>query len=101
MQRLAGLLFLLALAVAGAVLSYFNSAPVRLDYLAGTLDAPLIVWMLSSLLLGAALAAVFGGVRRLRLQLELRRLRRQLEQTEAELKNLRRLPTDTSAVARG
>ena len=101
MQRLAGLLFLLALAVAGAVLSYFNSAPVRLDYLAGTLDAPLIVWMLSSLLLGAALAAVFGGVRRLRLQLELRRLRRQLEQTEAELKNLRRLPTDTSAVDRG
>lgn len=101
MQRLAGLLLLLALAVAGAVLSYFNATPVRLDYLAGTLDAPLIVWLLSSLLLGAGLAAVFGGVRRLSLQLELRRLRRQLEQTEAELKNLRRLPADTSTAGRG
>lgn len=101
MQRLAGLLLLLALVIAGAALAYFNATPVRLDYLAGTLEAPLIVWMFSSLVLGAGLSAVFGGMRRLRLQLEVRRLRRQLEQTEAELKNLRRLPADTSPAARG
>lgn len=95
------LALLIVLAAFAAVLAYFNATPVRLDYLAGTVEAPLIVWMLVALLLGAVLATVLGTVRRLGLQLDLRRLRRQLEQTEAELKNLRRLPTDTGSSARG
>lgn len=92
MGRIAGLLLLLALVVAGACLAYFNAGPVRFDYLAGALELPLIFLLLAAFAVGAVLAMAAGAARRVRARMELRRLTRELAAAETELKALRNLP---------
>ncbi len=92
MMRLIALVVLTAVFCVGATFSYYNPGLVSINYLVGEFELPL----------GMALVAIFGATLLLTLlvgwvyaqaqRAEIRRLRRSLESTEAELKNLRNLP---------
>lgn len=92
MRRMLWLIVLTAAFGLGAVLAYHNTVSVPLDYLAGRSERPLVLWLLLSFLLGAALTFLWALIRSLRLSAEARGLRQRLSRTEAELKTLRGLP---------
>lgn len=83
---------LAAVFIGGAALGYFNREPVRFHYLFGSADVRLAVLLAGALVGAVALTLAFCVLRMLRLHRELRRLRRQLLDSETELKNLRNLP---------
>jgi putative membrane protein len=91
-MRLLVTLLLIAAFALGAALSYYNWNPVSFHYLAGQLELPLIALLLSAFLLGVAVAFLLNLARFWSLRRETRRLRKQLDDAEAELKSLRNLP---------
>ncbi len=76
----------------GAVLGFYNAAPVRFDYLFGEVTWPLIALLALGFALGVMASAFLLGWRIVGLRLHQRRLQRQLEHMETELRNLRNLP---------
>lgn len=92
MPRILLLLVLVILLCLGASVGYFNSQSVEFFYLVGSLKVPLIALIIGVFLIGVALTLLLTLIRILGLKGEVRRLRRQLSDTETELKNLRNLP---------
>lgn len=76
----------------GASIGYFNAQPIHFDYLAGHIELPLIGLILADFLLAVVLTLLICGGRILGLKAETRRLKKQLRDAEAELKNLRDIP---------
>lgn len=91
LSSLRNLLLLLALLL-GLVFGFFNLDPVRLNFLAGEVQWPLIAALGVSLLAGflLGLASLLPSLLRMRTELALQR--RRTAGAEAELKNLRNLP---------
>lgn len=76
----------------GASIGYFNAQTIRFDYLAGQVEMPLIALVVVEFLLVALLTVLVCFGRIFALKSEIRRLRRQLRDADAELKNLRDIP---------
>lgn len=87
---LAALLFLML--VLGASIGYFNAQSVSFNYLFGQTDIPLIALIIGVFSFAVLLTLALAGLRILRLHTEIRGLKRQLRDADAELKNLRNLP---------
>ncbi|MET3507452.1 LapA family protein [Halalkalibacter oceani] len=75
MKGQTGLIFGLLAAIIIAVFAVINVDRVRVNYLFGTAEWPLILVILGSVFMGAIIAGALGMVRIYRLQAELRRLR--------------------------
>lgn len=86
---IAALVVFLAL---GASVGYFNAQPVKFDYLAGEIELPLIALVIGEFVLAVLLTLLICLGRMLGLRAEIRRLRRQVQSADAELKSLRELP---------
>jgi len=82
---------LLVLAL-GVAIGFFNAQPVSFNYLAGTLQLPLIALVMGEFFLVALLTALLCWARIFGLKGEIRRIRRQLKDAQAELQSLRNLP---------
>lgn len=95
MRRLLLTLLLLAVFCAGLAISFNNSAAVSFDYLAGTLEVPLMVLLVAAFVLGMLLAGALNLATHWTLRREARRLQRQLQASEAELRNLRHMPLNS------
>ena len=91
---LRGLLVLLLVVVLclGASIGYFNAQTIRFDYLAGQLELPLIALIVVEFLIAVLLTLLVCFGRIFALKSEIRRLRKQLRDADAELKNLREIP---------
>ncbi|SDM99552.1 LapA family protein [Sediminibacillus halophilus] len=63
-----------------AIFAVINVEPVEVDYLFGTGNAPLILVILISVLMGGLITAAVGSVKVLRLQREVRSLKKENEQ---------------------
>lgn len=83
---------LFASAVLGGLVGFFNTLPVPFNYLAGEIEIPLIALLIATAVLAALLTLVLCVARYLGLRSQIRLLRRQVRDSEAELKNLRNLP---------
>lgn len=86
---IAGLIVFLVL---GASIGYFNAQPVKFDYLAGEIEMPLIALVIGEFVMAVLLTLLICLGRMLGLKAEIRRLRKQVQSAEAELKSLRELP---------
>lgn len=78
--------------VLGASIGYFNAQPVKFDYLAGEVEMPLIALVVGEFVLAVLITLLICMGRMLSLKAEIRRLRKQAQGAEAELKALRELP---------
>jgi uncharacterized integral membrane protein len=78
--------------VLGASIGYFNAQPVTFNYLAGQLEIPLIALIIGEFVIAVALTLLICFGRILGLKNEIRRLRKQVRDADAELKALRELP---------
>ncbi|WP_153464647.1 MULTISPECIES: lipopolysaccharide assembly LapA domain-containing protein [Sediminibacillus] len=65
-----------------AIFAVINVEPVEVDYLFGTGNAPLILVILISVLMGGLITAAVGWVKVLRLQKEVRSLKKKNEQLD-------------------
>jgi lipopolysaccharide assembly protein A len=83
--------------VLGASIGYFNAQEVEFDYLAGTVKLPLIALVIGEFVVAVLLTLLICLGRMLGLKSEIRRLRRQVQNAEAELKSLRDLPIRESS----
>lgn len=92
MLRVIVIAALLIFLVLGASIGYFNAQEVEFDYLAGTVKLPLIALVIGEFVLAVLLTLLICLGRMLGLKSEIRRLRKQLQSAEAELKSLRELP---------
>jgi putative membrane protein len=92
MPKMLVLVVLLIVLCLGASIGYFNAQPVEFYYLVGSIKLPLIALIVGIFLSGVALTLLLTVIRILGLKGEVRRLRRQLNDVEVELKNLRNLP---------
>ncbi len=92
MQPLLLSLLAVAIFVLGLFFGHANAVPVRFNYLVGTVELSLITVLMIAFGFGVALSLLIAALRWLGLRSELRRLRRQLRDAEAELRNLRNLP---------
>lgn len=92
MGRLLLILVLVTMVVLGASIGYFNSQTIRFNYLAGETHLPLVALIVCEMLIVVIITLLVCAGRMLALRGEIRRLRRQLQGAEAELKNLRNLP---------
>lgn len=92
MLRILAIVLLVAVFIAGASLSYYNYGYVTFDYLFASVQVRLVVLIVLTFIVAAALTLLLCSVRLLTLSGETRRLRRQLRDAETELKNLRNLP---------
>ena len=92
MKRILWLAVMTAVFALGAVVAYYNTTPVVLDYLGGTSQRPLILWLLLSFVLGFGVSWLGFAIRSLKIRIELRNLQRRLDRAETELKTLRSLP---------
>lgn len=92
MLRILLILLLVVVLCLGASIGYFNAQPVHFNYLVGEMEIPLIGLIVGEFIIAVLLTllACFGRV--FGLKSEIRRLRKQLRDAEAELKNLRNLP---------
>lgn len=77
--------------VLGASIGYFNAQPVKFDYLAGEVEMPLIALVVGEFVLAVLITLLICMGRMLSLKAEIRRLRKQAQGAEAELKALREL----------
>lgn len=99
MLRILVIFALILFLVLGASIGYFNAQEVQFDYLAGTVTLPLIALVIGEFVLAVLLTLLICLGRMLGLKAEIRRLRKRLQGTEAELKSLRDLPIrETPAV---
>lgn len=101
MRRLLMTVVLLAVFCAGLTISYYNSEPVRFDYLTGSKDIPLIALLVAGFILGMLVAGGLNLAANWSLKREARRLQRQLSAAELELRDLRQLPLEASAATSG
>ena len=85
--------------VLGASIGYFNAQEVEFDYLAGTLKMPLIALVIGEFVMAVLVTLLICMGRMLGLKSEIRRLRKQVQGAEAELKTLRELPIREAAPA--
>lgn len=92
MLRVVKIVFVLVALCLGIAIALSNDKLTTVNYLFGEAQLSLVVVMLGSLLLGFFLALLLCTSRILMLRAKTRRLRRQLRDAEAELKNLRNLP---------
>lgn len=92
MLRLLTILLLVLVFAIGASLGYFNAERVSFHYLFGTAEVRVAVLVAVTFLVAAVLTLALCGIRIFGLHRDIRRLRRQLRDTETELKNLRNLP---------
>lgn len=76
----------------GIAIGLFNAQPVSFNYIAGSLQIPLIVLVMAEFFLVAAVTALLCWARIFGLKGEIRRIRRQLKDAQAELQSLRNLP---------
>jgi len=83
---------LLAVLVFGVAIGFYNATPVTFDYLVGQLEVPLIALVLGEFALVTLLTLLVCASRILSLRGEIRRLRRQIKDAQAELQSLRNLP---------
>ena len=83
--------------VLGASIGYFNAQEVEFDYLAGTVKMPLIAMVIGEFVVAVLITLLLCMGRMLGLKSEIRRLRKQVQGAEAELKSLRDLPIRESA----
>lgn len=96
MLRLLTVLLLVLVFTVGASLGYFNAERVTFHYLFGSVEVRVAVLIAVSFVVAALLTLALCGIRMLRLHREIRRLRKQLRDSETELKNLRNLPLAAS-----
>ena len=73
------LIIALIFALFTAVFAVLNVNLVRVNYLFGESDIPLVIIILSSCLLGGLIVGMFGIIRQYRLQKQIRHLKEQLE----------------------
>ena len=92
MVRILALLALAIFLVLGASVGYFNAQTVEFDYLAGKVTLPLIALVIGEFVLVVLFTLLICMGRMLALKAEIRRLRKQIQNNDAELKNLRALP---------
>lgn len=92
MPRILILVVMVIVLCLGASIGYFNAQPVEFYYLIGSIKLPLIALIVGIFLMGVASTLLLTMIRIFGLKGEVRRLRRQLSDAEAELKNLRNLP---------
>lgn len=92
MLRILVIVALILFLVLGASIGYFNAQEVEFDYLAGTVKLPLIALVIGEFVLAVLLTLLICLGRMLGLKSEIRRLRKQVQNSEAELKSLRELP---------
>ena len=100
MRVLVWVLLILAAGV-GAAFSYYNWASVPFNYLAGQTELPLIALLLSAFVLGTAVGLLLMAGKLWGLGRDSRRLRKQIDNAEAELKSLRNLPLPADKPAPG
>ncbi|MFC0522490.1 lipopolysaccharide assembly LapA domain-containing protein [Pontibacillus salicampi] len=77
-------IFALIFALIVAIFAVINVDPVEVNYLFGSGQAPLVLVILGSVLMGGLIAGTFGMVRLYKLQREKRTLEQQLKQYELE-----------------
>jgi uncharacterized membrane protein YciS (DUF1049 family) len=92
MTRTLIIIALLVMLAVGVAIGFFNAQPVTFNYLAGQIQIPLIGLVMAEFFLVAALTALLCWTRIFGLKGEIRRLRRQLKDAQAELQSLRNLP---------
>lgn len=90
--RILALILVALFLVLGASIGYFNAQTVSFDYLAGTLELPLIALIIAEFVLTVLLTLLICMGRMLALKAEVRRLRKRAQGVDAELKALRELP---------
>ena len=76
----------------GIAICLSNAQIVTFNYIAGVIQLPLIVLVVAELFVVATLTALLCWARIFGLKGEIRRLRRQLKDAQAELQSLRNLP---------
>jgi len=74
------------------ILAYANGAIVRLDYLVGSDQVHLSSALLGAAVVGWLLGLISSFTVVFRLRREARRLKRSVQEAEAEIRNLRNLP---------
>lgn len=92
MLRLLIIVALVLFLVLGASIGYFNAQEVEFDYLAGSVKMPLIALVIGEFVIAVLLTLLICMGRMLGLKGEIRRLRKQVQAAENELKSLRDLP---------
>ncbi|HET6724530.1 MAG TPA: LapA family protein [Gammaproteobacteria bacterium] len=92
MIRVLSFLFALIVFVIGLLFALRNAAPVNLDYIWGTIDAPLSYVALGGCIVGLILGFVGCSLSMLRLRRDNRKLRQTVRNAEAEVTSLRKAP---------
>lgn len=85
-------LFLVLVFIVSIIFSYFNTTPVAISFANWQFPAqPVSVWIIGAFVSGGLLGLLFGLglVRNLKARAEIRRLTRQLEQSQQEVSRLR------------
>lgn len=76
----------------GLVFGYFNTNVVKVDYLFGQQDMPLVLALSIALIVGISVGILICIPTTLKLRTETTTIKRNLQQAETEVKNLRNLP---------
>ncbi len=92
MTRTLIIIALLVMLTLGVAIGFFNAQPVTFSYIAGQVQVPLIALVMAEFFLVALITALLCWTRIFGLKSEIRRLRRQLKDAQAELQSLRNLP---------
>ena len=92
-------LVFLPLFLVGAVIGIKNSDEVTFSYLLGEIRMPLIALLIGEFILVVALTLAASYIRIFGLKAEIRRMRKQLRDSETELRNLRALSAPPQAPA--
>lgn len=86
------LITLVLMLVLGVAVGYFNAQPVSFNYLAGSIQLPLVVLVVGEALIVALLTLAMASIKLFKLMAEIRRLKRQVKDHQGELAALRNLP---------
>lgn len=92
MIRVLIIISLMLVLALGIAIGFFNAQPVTFNYLAGSVQLPLIALVMGEFFLVALLTALLCWARIFGLKGEIRRIRKQLKDAQAELQSLRNLP---------
>lgn len=92
MIRVLVITILMLVLALGIAIGFFNAQPVTFNYLAGSVQLPLIALVMGEFFLVAVLTALLCWARIFGLKGEIRRVRKQLKDAQAELQSLRNLP---------
>lgn len=96
MPRILLLILLLVFFIIGGTVGYFNAQPVRFNYIVGEAELPLIGLVVGEFMFAVALTLLVMLGRVLVLKAEIRRLKRQLQNSESELANLRGMSAEAA-----